>query len=234
MCSSDLILILQLSSGPYHMLLVNLYNPPSDNTTVPLLYEIDFPNMPTFICGDFNLHHLDWSRKDAHKTSSGAQSMVEWMNHNNFTLLNNPGEFTWFRKRENTLQQSVLDLTWANHSAGNLVSDWGIRPDLCLGGDHLPYTFTISLFKSDASTPPPKYKPDHEKKEDWQLTLTNLLFRSWKWGNSIPDIPAFLAAVPVLHQAIIQASDKHFSPPSKPPRHSFYWNKHCRQAIQRL
>ena len=57
------IIALQFSSGPYSMLVINLYNP-ADNSVTPLLSTLKLPNIPTIITGDFNLHHPNWSSSD--------------------------------------------------------------------------------------------------------------------------------------------------------------------------
>ena len=120
------IMALQFSSGPHSMLVINLYNP-ADNSVAPLLSTLELPNMPTVITGDFNLHHLNWSSSDKQVMTSSSDALVSWMIAHNFTLQNRQGEITFFQKRDERIQTSVLDLTWMNTTATNLTENFSVR-----------------------------------------------------------------------------------------------------------
>ena len=107
------------------MLVINLYNP-ADNSVTPLLSTLTLPNMPTIITGDFNLHHPNWSSSDKQVMTSGLDALVSWMIAHHFTLQNRQGEITFFRKHDNHIQTSVLDLTWMNAAATNLTENFSI------------------------------------------------------------------------------------------------------------
>jgi len=131
-------MLLQIMTDEEYSLIINLYNP-SDNSVAPLLSTIDLPSdAKIIITGDFNLHHPDWS-PDSKNEKTGSENLVNWMRTNDFTLLNRPGEMTWFRGS----QSSTLDLTWASNNSLNNISYWGIREDLHTGSDHLPVTWTL-------------------------------------------------------------------------------------------
>jgi len=76
-----------------HFLIINVYNDDT-NHTLKLLLDSQLPNLKTFICGDFNLHHPDWSGDEV-ITSTASESLVEWMTSGGFVLLNDPGVDTF-------------------------------------------------------------------------------------------------------------------------------------------
>ena len=153
------ILILELQSRKRSMLIINMYND-DHNTAAEALYALHLPgDVPTIITGDFNLHHPLWSIEDPAPRSTGkASDLVEWMESNAFHLCNSQGEVTFQRPLRNSLQSSVLDLTWINDVALSLGSlkDWSISPDLHTSSDHLPITWTSYL----ASETPTLDTPD--------------------------------------------------------------------------
>ena len=56
-----------------------------------------------------------------------SDALVSWMITHNFTLQNRQGEITFFRKRDERIQTSILDLTWMNTAATNLTDNFSIR-----------------------------------------------------------------------------------------------------------
>jgi len=161
-----LILELTTSDGP-PLLLVNLYND-ENNTAVSLMDNINFPDMPTLITGDFNTRHDLWSStKKFVSNSPKAEQMLEWFTHSGFSLLNRKGEVTYFRRST----QSVLDLSWANRKLlqSGLLSNWRVREDLVFGSDHVPLSWEVHHSPNDVLLPlqtPFVFKED--SRDPWQ------------------------------------------------------------------
>jgi len=218
------ILILELStlSGP-PILLVNLYND-ENNTAASLLDNINFPNLPTLITGDFNTRHNLWSTtRKAVPNSTRAEQMVEWFNHNRFSLLNCKGEVTYFRRDT----QSVLDLSWANHGLlrSGLLSNWRVREDLVFGSDHIPISWEINHSADDINLPsqnPFVFKED--SRDPWQtefLACMLQLFPSSLLTSETLSREQLSVATQVLMTSLVQASETttkraHFHPKASP------------------
>ncbi|KAF2136086.1 uncharacterized protein K452DRAFT_212214, partial [Aplosporella prunicola CBS 121167] len=90
----------------------------------------------SLIVGDFNCHHPWWD--PGCSTSQEGNRLLDWIESNNLTLLNNPGEATRFRQGN---RASVIDLTLASNSISNRIQDWQILEDI--GSDHRPILFSI-------------------------------------------------------------------------------------------
>ena len=138
------------------------------------MYNAPLPgDVPTIITGDFNLHHPLWSVEDPAPRSSGkASDFVDWLETNSFHLCNSPGEITFQRPLKNSLQSSVLDLTWVNDAAIAIgaLKDWTVSPDLHTASDHLPITWTSHLLTDLSSQEPadlPIFRFDDEAAGVW-------------------------------------------------------------------
>ena len=129
------IVVLEVRSPSLNLLLVNVYNG-EDCDALQTLTSTSFPDLPIIITGDFNLHHPIWSSPDTQE-STNASLLVDWMETNNFALINPPEQITF----ERGFQQSVLDLTWANQAALPLITDWTIHSNAMFGSDHLPVSW---------------------------------------------------------------------------------------------
>jgi len=113
-------------------------------------------------------------------TSSNAELLVNWIEDSSLSLLNTPGEGTFYRP--NMKRPSVLDLTLATTSPANRIEDWQVLPSI--GSDHFPVLFTIgasgasqdnSAELADTSTQGLYFNTD---KADWplfQATLASLV-----------------------------------------------------------
>ena len=222
------IMILHVSTGTEDLLIVNLYNP-SDNSVAPLLSAINFPDIPTIITGDFNLHHPMWKRKET-KADPIAQPLVNWLTTYQYTLLNNTGEITWQRGK----LSSVLDLTWANQDAFPLIQHWGVREDLHTGSDHLPITWTYNTNTNESHRKIPEYKTQEDLQTPWAEAFSNKLREGWIWNDVLSDEPSFLMATNVLHDAMIYASELTLKPKPKKPRPSFWFTNSCRKELNEL
>ena len=167
------ILALEFRSKGKSLLMINVYND-VHNSAVDALYKAPLlGDVPTIITGDFNLHHSLWSVEDPAPRSSGkAADFVEWLEANSFHLCNAPGEITFQRPLRNSLQTSVLDLTWVNDAALAMgaLKEWTVSPDLHTASDHLPITWTSHLLTDSSPLEPPElpiFRFDDEAAGEW-------------------------------------------------------------------
>lgn len=68
------------------------------------------------IMGDFNLHHPWWGGDDIPRSRvrSLAKQICEQLKGDGFILANEPGKFTWERKRNGQIEQSIIDLMFVS------------------------------------------------------------------------------------------------------------------------
>ena len=131
--------VLEISQANHpNTLVINVYNdsPKGDLCVLNKLQDIisTFPDHPTIITGDFNLHHPNWSREDrALDQDQLAISTAEWLANKNFTLLNTRGETTHLARHAGE-RPSVIDLSFTNAEASRLDSfkQWAVDPNLAL------------------------------------------------------------------------------------------------------
>jgi hypothetical protein len=140
------VLVVDILEGQNKVQLVNIYN--QDNylqqkTTDRWLYSYRL-QPDSIIAGDFNTHHPWWDPLTT-TTSSNAELLVDWIEESNLSLLNTPGQGTFYRP--NLQRPSVLDLTLATASLADRIVDWQVLPDL--GSDHFGILFTITGIESD-------------------------------------------------------------------------------------
>jgi len=152
------------------------------------------------------------------------------MRTNNFTLLNKPGETTWFRGS----QSSTLDLTWASNNSLNNISYWGIREDLHVGSDHLPITWTLTLNHNLIPPSLPKYRTEDDLSTPWSKTFTSLLMERWTFPDYISNEETFLEATNIFHECMIEASDLTLQPKPPKPKPSFWYNNLCRSGVRKV
>jgi Endonuclease-reverse transcriptase len=123
--------------------IINIYNTshPEAPNTIPTIQRSNLlPNSlkySTIILGDFNTHHPWWDPLRAQ--SSNSKYLLDLIEKYSLSLLNTPGEGTFYRLHMSI--PSVLDLTFATQGIVNKVIDWQIVPDL--GSDHFGVLFTI-------------------------------------------------------------------------------------------
>ena len=101
---------------------------------------------------------------------------MDWLEANSFHLCNSPGEITFQRPLKNSLQSSVLDLTWVNDAALAMgaLKEWTVSPDLHTASDHLPITWTSHLLTDPSLQVPadlPIFLFDDEAAGEWTLAF---------------------------------------------------------------
>ena len=166
-------------------LIINVYNdtPKGDLCILNQLKDTldTFPNQPTLITGDFNLHHPSWSREDrALDQDPIAIATADWLAEKSFTLMNTRGEITHLA-RHGGERPSVIDLSFANAEARRLdtIKHWAIDPGLALDSDHNAIKFTIDHGLMEIPDYfPVKYNLKKVDTEEWSKALDNELEKS--------------------------------------------------------
>ncbi|KAF2135108.1 uncharacterized protein K452DRAFT_281953, partial [Aplosporella prunicola CBS 121167] len=212
-------MVLDILQGTSQFQLVNLYNQPNQRE----------PGSPYTI-----------ERDPRSPQGPRAQELVDWLESNNLSLLNNPGEGTFFRPHLE--RETVIDLTLASPSLARRVNGWQTTPSL--GSDHRPILFTIDPeTRSTKSTEPtttrfntrranwPKFREivQHQLETlvDNALQDVNLLGPPSKISREIVNgsnltIPALDELGRSLEQAITYAADTTI-PRVKPGARSKAW-----------
>lgn len=218
--------------------LINVYNathPESPNRIKTLqregLLQDSLPSK-TILLGDFNIHHPWWDPLSPQSSASETSSLLDLVEKHAFSLLNTPGEGTFYRP--NMEAPSVLDLTFATQGIVNQIEDWQVLPDL--GSDHSGVLFTI--FNS-ISTSPLKSLRFNTKKADWKRFRKNLIqsFSDFnfdinsKYSNRELDQIGELFTSNITQAAIDSIPRAYKSATSKP-----WWNedlKFLRKSMQK-
>jgi hypothetical protein len=187
------LLVLDIKHKNQGFQLINIYNEKDQSgsglrTLDRVLYSQTL-STNSLILGDFNTHHPWWD--PFAKTSTGADQLVEWIEHQNLSLLNTPGEETFFRP--NLARGSVIDLTLATESLANKIQDWQILPDL--GSDHFGILFTIQGTAPDLVDTPSQLGRFNTKLADWDIFASSL-------QRANLDFPELLETVPTREDSL--------------------------------
>ena len=240
--------ILELRQDPHPpILLVNMYNREQADdarlTTFDRFKLLQLPDMPTIISGDMNVHHPMWESW-APNPGPRAVAFVDWMDNNDFSLLNQRDEVTFIahRRQGNARPRSVLDLTFANVAAQTLgaVSEWAVCPDRQYTSDHFPLTWKISLGEEEILNPlGVKYNFKHADVDKWKSELRRLLDASpapfvnlrENPNPSEDDLDLAAEAMRAAMQAAtaVAVPERKVSKRSKP-----WWTQELTTVVQRL
>lgn len=142
---------LDLTSGSETLKFINVYNQKDQigrrGKTIDshLLNAQISPKV--VIAGDFNLHHPLWEPDS--KATPDSEALVEWIEDNELSVLNSPGEGTFYRSNMEKL--TTIDLTLASHSIVHRINDWQVIKDI--GSDHFGLLFTIENDRSKDDNP---------------------------------------------------------------------------------
>ena len=223
-------------------LIINVYNdsPKGDLCILNKLRDVydSFPNSPTLITGNFNLHHPIWSRKDrALDHDQLSTSIAEWLTQKNFTLLNTRGEITHLARHAGE-RPSVIDLSFANAKATRLdtFKQWAVDPGLTLDSDHNAIKFILDHGLQEIPDYfPIKYNLNKVDTEDWsktfdselnkmEHTLTPLLNSPDLTNEQLDTYTDLLSSV-IQNTLAMTAQERKPSPNAKP-----WWDKELDNA----
>jgi endonuclease/exonuclease/phosphatase family metal-dependent hydrolase len=231
--------VLLLTVGEEQVRIVNFYHHVEVNR--PRLHRLtasSFDNtIPTILMGDFNTHSHSWSCSDILATSTWADGLEDWLEHQTFSLLSPAGVPT--RHGEGTSQRdTVLDLILVNSPGmwGDLIHFRDISFELSLGSDHalLTATWCPELFiPSPDPHATPKWHVLDSMKDAW---CTH--FRTLSESRAAPADPLRPLLPPdtdadaqALLQDIIDCNDHCFDRARPgPPKGARWWNESCTGA----
>jgi ribonuclease HI len=237
--------VLEITQATHpNTLVINVYNdsPKGDLCVLNKLRDVidTFPDQPTLITGDFNLHHPSWSQDDrAPDQDQLSTSTAEWLANKNFTLLNIRGEITHMARHPGE-RPSVIDLSFANAEASRLNSfkQWAVVPGLALDSDHSAIKFTLDHGLCEIPVYfPIKYNLKKVDTEDWtkafdeeltklDLTLTPLL-NNPNLTNEQLDTYADSLSEAIQNTLARTAQERKPSPNAKP-----WWDKELDDATR--
>ena len=145
---------------------INVYNPPRAAASTARRFDPSdiFPlgTTPTFVAGDFNIHHYtaDPVRAVSRKEYLASEPFFSMADTRGFSLLNTPGVYTRF-PLSGIGRPSVLDLAFASASLVPFLARWD-TPYESTGSDHVPILMTFAM----AALLPPRSTPDWSR-VDW-------------------------------------------------------------------
>ncbi|GIX91781.1 hypothetical protein CDAR_5131 [Caerostris darwini] len=128
------ILAIEIRSHTFSFTIVNIYAPHGlDITQVQTFFST--LKTPTFIFGDFNLHHPFWGGKTS---TPKIEEFLDWLNQSQFSILNTstPTHIT------HNFTSSVIDLTLCSAALLNEVCCY--VSDCTFESDHLPIVVSWS------------------------------------------------------------------------------------------
>jgi len=228
LCNSPSILIVELHDANGILFVINVYNPKDSSTLIPLL---SLPILHTHSCiisGDFNLHHPMWSLDSADaKSSPSADILIDSLSQAGFSLLNQKGMATFFRKE----YKSVLDLTWTSPHVP--VHDWEVAYHRHTGSDHYPITWTVNLTPSDLPHTT-SYAFTELNKEDWFARFNSIMDDHWDFELEINTKEDLEKAISTYVSLVSRASDLTCTRKPLSPRASKWWNKETQTAITNM
>ena len=188
-----------------HIFVVNIYNPSDSSSLVPLMDLLDqLSHLKVLVSGDFNLHHPAWSMTwHEHKTQEMSHLFMERMTAKGYHLANRKDVPTYFKKD----YSSTLDLLWTSSLLTPHLTNYRVAPDLHVGLDHYPSTWSIAFSKSE----PMQHGHFSHNKDDadnWTKAYSRHLSATW-------NLPDYLTSVDELRTAV--PPDEHMVPEGAQP-----------------
>ncbi|GBN51028.1 RNA-directed DNA polymerase from mobile element jockey [Araneus ventricosus] len=136
------VLAVEIQSKNLNFIIINIYTPHGFNIA-SIKHFIDSLSIPTFIFGDFNLHHPLWGGSSQ---SSLSESFVDWLNDSDFSLLNTSAP----THISNPHTSSIIDLTLCSASIYNEIDCYVF--DCTFESDHIPIVISWSKFQNTTHT----------------------------------------------------------------------------------
>ena len=166
--------------------LVTAYNPPYSFSTSKHWLTT---SLPTLLCGDFNLHSLNWDHT-VNEEDGKAQCFCDWLASNNTKALNDWDKLTFHGHHYQHVKVINLILTNTHFFHHFDSSSVRVHTEDHYGGDHYPISIRIKLAlpQDDTVDDVNLHLPQLHKgtKEDWIINTRNRLARLMA---NIPDSP---------------------------------------------
>ncbi|GBM16551.1 putative RNA-directed DNA polymerase from transposon BS [Araneus ventricosus] len=132
------VLAVEIHSKNLNFIIINIYAPHGFNIA-SIKRFLDSLSIPTFIFGDFNLHHPLWGGSSQ---SSLSESFVDWLNNSDFSMLNTSAP----THISNPHTSSIIDLTLCSASIYNEIDCYVF--DCTFESDHIPIVISWSKFQN--------------------------------------------------------------------------------------
>ncbi|GBM99718.1 hypothetical protein AVEN_188202-1 [Araneus ventricosus] len=131
------VLAVEIQSKNLNFIIINIYAP-HGFSIASIKRFLDSLSVPTFIFGDFNLHHPLWGGSSQ---SSLSESFVDWLNNSDFSMLDTSAP----TRISNPHTSSIIDLTLCSASIYNEI-DYVF--DCTFESDHIPIVVSWSKFQN--------------------------------------------------------------------------------------
>ncbi|GBM55527.1 hypothetical protein AVEN_16344-1 [Araneus ventricosus] len=132
------VLAVEIQSKNLNFIIINIYAPHSFNI-VSIKRFLDSLSVPSFMFGDFNLHHPFWG---GNSQSSLSENFVDWLNNSDFSMLNISAP----THISNPHTSSIVDLTLCSASIYNEIDCYVF--DCTFKSDHIPIVISWSKFQN--------------------------------------------------------------------------------------
>lgn len=171
---------IDISEGEETMQIINIYNQKDQGDHAKRTFQRHLygrnTSSNTIVMGDFNSHHLWWNPA-IDTPNQEADELVEWIEDNNLSLLNKPGEITFIRPNTTTL--SILDLALVSQEISDRVQSFRINN--AIASDHWGLQLHLHGKNRDWVDNPVHQSYYNTKKADWKLfgeTINTSIYNS--------------------------------------------------------
>jgi endonuclease/exonuclease/phosphatase family metal-dependent hydrolase len=168
--SSDDIISVQAYIIDTPILIYAVYNSPSTFHATSLLMNRTITDIPTILCGDFNLHAPEWDETVTH-TNEYTDRFLDWLTINSITPMNDPEQPTFHGPRYQS--KKVDDLVLVN---AKLFDEFDMGPvtvhsNTHFVSDHYPISFVVH---TQIPIPPPRvprFTFSEHRREKWEQEI---------------------------------------------------------------
>ena len=214
-----------------HIFVVNVYNPSDSSSLVPLMDLLDhLSHLKVVVSGDFNLHHPAWSlTRHEHKTDETAHLFADRMTSKGYHLANRKDVPTYFKKD----YSSTLDLLWTSSSLTPHLRDYRVAPDLHVGSDHYPSTWSLT-FAKDEPTQHGHLSHNEDDVDNWIKAYVRALDSSWTFPDYLSNVEELRLAVDTLMDAMETASRETCLRKPHPKRPARWYDKELKKHLRTM
>ena len=173
--SSSNLAVVQLTVGQRKLLFASIYIEPDNdpNNTLLTLTKLVFDNRvhSIVIGGDVNAKHQDWGCMDADER---GESITVLAASNQLSVCNTGSAATYENVRSGVHMTSIVDVTIASDNIVQHVTDWKVRPDICVSSDHHAIEFNLEIGAGRAKRVRSSTYLFNNKVADWSAFETSI------------------------------------------------------------
>ena len=138
--------------------------------------------------------------------------MITWLNSYNCELINESDITTFYRKNDNSTNNSIIDLIFTTQKLSENISDWYIDESNASGSDHEIIRFNIRTKAAELVENSICSQFFNLKKADWKLFSEEILFQAkytdFSYLNHSNNLDDLNAAAIELQDLIHTAANK--------------------------